>query len=63
MLLNVIKYLIIGVMLGGLLAIAVTAYNIAPRTKRIDCSLSEFHPDFTPEMREQCRLLRSNRIV
>jgi hypothetical protein len=37
----------------------------APRTdhKRIDCSQAEFHPDFTPEMREQCRLVRSGRLL
>jgi hypothetical protein len=37
----------------------------APRTnhKRIDCSMSEIHPDFTAEMKEQCRLARSNRLL
>ena len=27
--------------------------------KRIDCGMAEFHPDYTPKMREQCRLVRS----
>jgi hypothetical protein len=37
----------------------------APRTdsKRIDCSQAEFHPDFTAEMKEQCRLARSGRLL
>jgi hypothetical protein len=37
----------------------------APRTdsKRIDCSQAEFHPDFTAEMKEQCRLARSERLL
>lgn len=38
----------------GVLAIVWT-YS-AP--KKIDCSLSTFHPDFTTKMREQCRAVR-----
>ena len=30
---------------------------------RIDCSMAEFHPDYTPKMREQCRLLRSGKVL
>ena len=26
-----------------------------PRTKTIDCRNAEFHPDYTPAMREACR--------
>jgi len=28
---------------------------------RIDCSISEISPDFTPEMREACRQLRAKK--
>jgi len=47
------------VALWAVLAYLVLTY--APRTneRRIDCSLAEFHPDYTPEMRKQCRLVRS----
>ena len=33
----------------------------SPRTehKRIDCSRAEFHPDYTPQMREECRRVRA----
>lgn len=27
-------------------------------SRRIDCSLAEFHPDFTPAMRQACRKAR-----
>ena len=26
--------------------------------RRVDCSLAEFHPDFTPEIRKACREAR-----
>jgi hypothetical protein len=37
----------------------------APRTeqKRIDCDQVEYHPDYTDEMKEQCRLMRSGRLL
>ncbi len=50
------------------LAWAVTAALVlmyAPRSdhKRIDCTQAEFHPDYTAEMKEQCRLMRSGRLL
>jgi hypothetical protein len=30
--------------------------------RRIDCSLSEISPDYTPEMRKACRELRSHKL-
>jgi hypothetical protein len=59
------------VRIKAFLAIALWAVSAAmvllyaPRTnnKRIDCSQAEFHPDFTPEMKEQCRLVRSGRLL
>lgn len=30
--------------------------------KRIDCSMAEFHPDFTPEMKKICRERRSHKL-
>jgi hypothetical protein len=31
--------------------------------KVYDCSLSEFHPDYPPEVKEQCRKLRIKKSV
>ena len=28
---------------------------LQPKQKVIDCTMSEFHPDFTPKMKELCR--------
>jgi hypothetical protein len=30
--------------------------------RRIDCSLAEISPDFTPEMRKECRERRSHKL-
>ena len=54
------------VMLGGValffglipLLVFVTA-DMQPKVKMIDCSIAEISPDYTTEMREQCRKLRS----
>jgi hypothetical protein len=43
------------------LAIGMTL-EMSDRSKVINCSLSEFHPDFTTEMREACRKARMNKI-
>jgi len=37
--------------------------KLAPKEHRIDCSVAEFHPDYTTEMKEQCRLVRSGRLL
>ena len=37
-------------------------WNMDHRTIRYDCSISEISPDFPPEVKEQCRKLRSGRI-
>jgi hypothetical protein len=31
--------------------------------KRIDCEQVEFHPDYTAEMKEQCRMMRSGKMT
>ena len=44
----------------GALYIAVQS---APKEgRRVDCSLAEFHPDFTPEIRKACRERRSVKL-
>ncbi len=37
----------------------------APRTdqRRIDCEQVEFHPDYTAEIKEQCRMMRSGKMT
>lgn len=34
----------------------------APTERVIDCSMAEFHPDFTPEVRKACRERRSHKL-
>ena len=31
--------------------------------KVYDCSLAEFHPDYPPAVREECRRIRSNSTI
>lgn len=40
----------------GLINIAI---RLAPEGRTIDCGLAEFHPDYTNEIRKQCRERRS----
>jgi hypothetical protein len=37
------------------LALITMANTLSPREQVIDCRLAEFHPDYTPSMREACR--------
>jgi hypothetical protein len=45
--------------------VAVLVLIYAPRTdsKRIDCDQIEYHPDYTAEMKEQCRMMRSGKMT
>ena len=56
-------YTYIAIAIWAVAAVLVLLY--APRTnhKRIDCTQAEFHPDFTAEMKEQCRMMRSGRLL
>lgn len=33
-----------------------------PTQKVINCSLAEISPDFTPEMRKECRMIRGTKL-
>ena len=52
--------IIIGVAVIAVIALAVTFYQNNTKGVWINCGLSEISPDFTPEMREACRQIRSN---
>jgi hypothetical protein len=43
--------------LGFLFSRLTLHYFPAPKEVRIDCSIAEISPDFTPEMKEACRKL------
>jgi len=36
-------------------ALYIATEHAPPEGRRIDCSLAEFHPDYTQEIREACR--------
>ena len=57
---------ILVVALGGLgltLSLIYISLHYQPRVRVIDCTWSEISPDFTNEMREQCRKARSESTI
>lgn len=51
-------YLLLAIFLTVFWSVTIyTTWNLSA-PKKIDCSMAEFHPDFTPKMREQCRAAR-----
>ena len=34
----------------------------APTHRVVNCSIAEISPDFTPELRQECRLLRATKL-
>ena len=57
------ELLIVVVCLLSGFVISKVILKYAPDSKYIDCSLSEISPDFTTEMKNQCRKLKSNGSV
>lgn len=49
---KVISYLCL--FLAWLVAVYIAVHS-APEYRKVDCGLAEFHPDYTPEMRQACR--------
>lgn len=41
---------------GGLIWLA---WQFVPNERVVDCRMAEFHPDFTPEMKQKCREVRT----
>jgi len=57
------EWLLVAVLIGQVLMITYIFQYQASKEKPLDCSVAEFHPDYTTEMREQCRLVRSSRLL
>ena len=49
------------IMLLAALAAALLFTDADVNDMRVNCDISEIHPDFTPNMREQCRQERAAR--
>jgi hypothetical protein len=56
-------YGLIALVLWTVVCVLVLMYDFRTTHKRIDCGVAEFHPDYTTEMRKQCRLVRSGRLL
>jgi hypothetical protein len=56
-------YLVIALAIWVVALVLVFMYAPRTHTKRLDCTVAEYHPDYTPDMKEQCRLVRSGRLL
>jgi hypothetical protein len=54
-----ISYALLAVMWLGSMYIAIVS---EAQWRKLDCSMAEFHPDYTPEMRQACRERRSHKL-
>jgi hypothetical protein len=36
--------------------------RFAPTERKVDCSIAEFHPDYTADMKAKCREVRSTKL-
>ena len=37
--------------------------NSLPQQRVYDCGMAEWHPDYPPKVKEECRRLRSSKII
>jgi len=56
------KYFL-GFVLGIAFVFAVAYLLPEPEGAYYDCGMAEWHPDFPPKVKEECRKLRANRIT
>ena len=56
-----LTFVFVGLLLAmiGLIVIG----NQLPQERVYDCGMAEWHPDIPPQVREECRRLRSAKIV
>ena len=54
---------VVCLVLGFLISNTILPYFPASKEKVINCSIAEISPDFTTEMRQKCRGLKSNGSV
>jgi hypothetical protein len=45
----------------GIFTVMIMAYTISPKQKKLDCSIAEISPDFTPYERTYCRNMRMHK--
>jgi hypothetical protein len=56
-----LSFVVLGLALAmcGLIIIG----NQLPQERVYDCGMAEWHPDIPPKVREECRKLRSNKVI
>jgi hypothetical protein len=54
-----IDILLVLMFIGAVTALVLSFNKIVPAGKWYDCTISEISPDFPPQVREECRKLRS----
>lgn len=56
------EWLLVAVLIGQVLMATYIFKYQASKEKPLDCSMAEFHPDFTTKMKEQCRTERTRKL-
>jgi hypothetical protein len=56
------EWLLVAFLIGQVIMTAYIFQFHASQEKPLDCSMAEFHPDFTPKMKEQCRMERTRKL-
>jgi hypothetical protein len=60
--LNILKeFVIICVFTCGILCILAIGFSMYPEAKKVNCSVAEFSPDMSTEIKQLCREARSKR--
>jgi hypothetical protein len=57
------KTLIILIVLIALGLFAITEFQSQSRTVMYDCSMAEWHPDIPVQIKEECRKIRSIKVI
>lgn len=58
-----ILIIVVCLTLGFLISRAMLHYFPSSQERVVNCSIAEISPDFTPEMRQKCRELRSEKLT
>ena len=56
-------WLLVAFLIGQAMMTIYIFQHQGAQKRTLNCDLSEFHPDFTPEMKKQCRTPKPERML
>lgn len=61
---DTLKLALLATLLAGSVAALFYGLQHAPQRERaIDCTMADVHPDYSKQVREQCRVIRAGRLL